>query len=404
MLIEETNNTILTAEEAVENEKTFQKLLDAFSSDDMVLFIGSGPSIDAGYLNWDGLLAKLESKLSPPNIPSPNIKGDPLKYAFHLKQGYINEYGNLNKFHSELTSCFNGKAPTELHRLIVDLPCQIITTNYDLLLSDALSTISSGYSQLHFEVNQHKVPLISQFLMSFNKSLNIQKMVAHLHGSVSDIENIILCAKDYKLAYDEVPANPRKDNTAHETFSFIEKIKNIFSLNGDKQNPGDEFEYDQKNDWPLHRKILWSLLATRRIVFVGFGMRDPYLINLLKNANADLWRWGKNTHYNIVSISKSTKQEVMDKAKQIKEDYGVETIFYECINHDHTLLTKMFSTIHELYGEKNGTLFSEELNIQDESKSSEISDVVSEAAGTAVPSNWLNQSNKKMKLDKQNEN
>ena len=45
-------------------------------------------------------------------------------------------------------------------------------------------------------------------------------------------------------------------------------------------------EVNTREVWTLHRKLLWAVLATRRVVFIGFSMEDPYFDNMLETVSA----------------------------------------------------------------------------------------------------------------------
>ena len=84
----------------------------------------------------------------------------------------------------------------------------------------------------------------------------------------------------------------------------------------------------------LPPQALWSILATRRTIFVGFSMRDPYLAGMLKFVGNDLWLWGEPIHFAIMSITPENAQESKIRVANLKKDHGVEVVFYE--DHDDT--------------------------------------------------------------------
>ena len=112
---------------------------------------------------------------------------------------------------------------------------------------------------------------------------------------------------------------------------------------------------DKENEdrWTFHRKLLWAVLATRRVVFVGFSMEDPYFNKMLEIVSADLWDWDKSIHFAIMGISAEDREDIQDskdKADRLKSKYGIDTVFYEVLEDEvpekkHKLLESLFADI-----------------------------------------------------------
>ena len=75
--------------------------------------------------------------------------------------------------------------------------------------------------------------------------------------------------------------------------------------------------------------MLWAVLATRRVVFIGFSMEDPYFDNMLETVSTDLWTWDKSIHFAIMSISSKDAEIQKINLKDSATKYGVSTVFYE---------------------------------------------------------------------------
>ena len=50
-------------------------------------------------------------------------------------------------------------------------------------------------------------------------------------------------------------------------------------------------------------------MATQRLIFVGFGMNDPFVSALLSYVSSDLWDKTGQVHYFITGISDRTPQD-----------------------------------------------------------------------------------------------
>ena len=105
----------------------------------------------------------------------------------------------------------------------------------------------------------------------------------------------------------------------------------------------NQVQIDSK--WTLHRKLLWAVLATRRVVFVGFSLDDPYFEKMLEIVSKDLWRWDKSIHFAIMSISPESVQDLKEKAERFKREYGIDTIFYENLDGEHLSLDHIIADI-----------------------------------------------------------
>ena len=84
-----------------------------------------------------------------------------------------------------------------------------------------------------------------------------------------------------------------------------------------------------ENAWNLHRKVLWAILATRRVIFVGFSMSDPYLWFMMDLVSSDLWRWDNQIHYAIMPIDNKSKDRSILFSEKLKRELSIEAVFFE---------------------------------------------------------------------------
>ena len=340
------NPEIFTSEEWSENEERKRELIDLVASGEAVLMVGAGSSVRVGYVTWDGLLEKLEDLADQCNSSfekdeEKRVK-KPLEYAEDIKSYIREKAGNLGRYYNLLDDLFKPKSPAydEFHRMLVDLPFRgILTTNYDIVLEAALQGKKTEAERKGKEIPPidefplviEKDPprLIHEFLLARNNDPRIPQRIAHLHGIYRDRASIILSADDYIEAYGEYVA---EDN----------ETENIEAEGKDEVNT--------RVVWTLHRKLLWAVLATRRVVFVGFSMEDPYFNKMLEIVSADLWGWNKSIHFAIMGASDKNIKDSKDKADTLKSEYGVDTVFYEVLEDEvpekkHELLESLFADI-----------------------------------------------------------
>ena len=382
------NLEIFTPEERNANTERKRELIELVASGEAILIVGAGSSVRVGYPDWPNLLKQLEDlAIRVGNDFKPDEekrKKDPLVYAEDIKSHIHNKTGCLGEYHDWLYELFQPKFPAfdEFHRLLVKLPVRgILTTNYDTVLKEALlkkkreteekEEKASLIDETPLVIGKDPPRLIHEFLLARNNDPKIPQRIAHLHGMYRNPESIILSYNDY--------------------------IKN-YSL---RVGQVDQFQ-SGKDIWTLHRKFLWSVLATRRVIFVGFSMDDPYLNKMLETVSADLWGWDKSIHFAIMSISPDSAEDSKDKAERLKNKYGVDTVFYEDSDGSHLRLDHMVAEIAEECGvEIPPTIPQEQSDDNDRSADEEPESVASESGDVL---DWLEQVNQRMERRIDDEN
>ena len=379
-----------------ENEDRKRELIDLVASGEAMLMVGAGSSARVGYVTWNGLLEELENLACQCGCDFEKDKekrvGKPLEYAENIKSHIRDKIGDLGRYYALLDQLFKPKSPAydEFHRLLVDLPFRgILTTNYDIVLEAALQGKKTEAERKGEEIPPidefplviEKDPprLIHEFLLARNNDPRIPQRIAHLHGIYRDRASIILSADDYIEAYGEYVA---EDN---ETESI--------------EAEGND-EVNTREVWTLHRKLLWAVLATRRVVFVGFSMEDPYFNKMLEIVSADLWGWNKSIHFAIMGASDKNIKDSKDKADTLKSEYGVDTVFYEVLEDEvpekkHELLESLFADIvKQCESTSRSTKETQDLSGDSDRPEDEESKSVSSRSGSIL--DWLKREGQRM--------
>ena len=329
-----------------ENEDRKRELIDLVASGEAVLMVGAGSSARVRYVTWDGLLEELESLACQCGCGFEKDEEKrvrkPLEYAEDIKSHICEKEGGLGRYYNLLDDLFKPKSPAydKFHRMLVDLPFRgILTTNYDTVLEEALLGRKIEAEREGRQIRPIDVMplvigpdtprLIHEFLLARNNDPHIPQRIAHLHGLYRYRESIILSTNDYIEAYGEYVA---EDN----------ETENIEAEGKDEVNT--------RVVWTLHRKLLWAVLATRRVVFVGFSMEDPYFNKMLDIVSTDLWGWNKSIHFAVMGISNKNIKDSKDRANTLKDEYGVDIVFYEILENEvpekkHKLLESLFADI-----------------------------------------------------------
>ena len=329
------NQEIFTPEERDENEERKRELIELVASREAVLIVGAGSSARVGYVTWEGLLEALENLANGCGEGLDQTqKNDPLAYAEDIKSHIQNKTGDLGRYYASLRNLFSPKDPPfeDFHRKLVLLPFRgILTTNYDTVLEAALGDIEPRFAYDNWLViDENSAGQVNEFLMAMNNDKRMTRRIAHLHGRFNLPSSIILSIEDYHRAYG-----------LRLTTNHVQR----------------------DSEWTLYRKLLWAVLATRRVVFIGFSMKDPYFNKMLETVSADLWRWDKSIHFAIMSISSESADDSKVRADRLRREYGVGTVFYEDSDNLHQGLIDIISEIYVACGgEGQSALMSEDLS------------------------------------------
>jgi hypothetical protein len=334
MPLEPVAEPLFTPTELAQNERRKASMLKLFVSQEPVLIIGSGCSARLKYPTWPGLLANLaglaqrigsdHGREFRPVEPEP--PQDLLRYADEIKQFIKVCDGGLDRYYNFLSVEFKERPVDDFHRLLVKIPSRgILTTNYDPSLDRALMETDRSMmtADRSLVLEDDSTRSVSEFLASLNRDSGIPRRIAHLHGRFDRPKSIILTANDYSGKY-------------HSRFSAAQRetIREVFrSAAVGPQAVSVEGLIEQLESgippWSLHRKLLWSILATRRVVFIGFSLNDPYLGQMLELVTNDLWRWQEDHHFAIMALPDGDAAATKSNAERFQSKYSVGVVFYE---------------------------------------------------------------------------
>ena len=321
----------LTKEQHLENERRKKDLIEFIDSGQAILMVGAGCSAEI-YPAWPDFIALLKEKALEADSNFLEDSSDFLPFADKVKNLLGTE-----KYYSLIYNTFKPTNPQHFpyHEQLCKLPFKgITTTNYDLILESALNKVAPAVDlSLHFEGST--ATTIHEFLMSLNAHKSTTRKVAHLHGIYNVADSIVLSEKEYEQKYG-FKVNQPEDNLYENVAKGMSKEDFKRAL----------FSYGY--EWPLRRKLLWSLLATRRIVFIGFGMSDPYFIKMLDEIKTDLSTYYTESHYLVLRITESKKAKTIAFAKMLKTEYGIQTVFYLDEENDYSGLAKFIGQLDDM--------------------------------------------------------
>lgn len=259
-------------------------LIDLLNSGEMWAFTGSGCSADK-YPTWDELLDKVIQKCKDEQYISPE---DVFKAQQFQKENNLPEAFSLLKqksselfINSIICEFFNNDAsPTEIIKIISSWPfTSYITTNYDHLLESSLGWVAVGNTA----DENSKV------------SGDVNSIVWHPHGGAKlqkegKNSRLVISSSDYNEIYP----------MGSPTLSTLEAI-----------------------------------LRMKRILFIGFGFRDPDLIQTLNRIGRFITP-SRPAYAFIANCDRA-------KADQFWREYKIKVISYKSIHKDHSDLLNVLN-------------------------------------------------------------
>ncbi len=274
----------------------FDKLQKVLQQEDTVLFIGSGVSLWSGLPSWKGLITELITVMEANGLDASLVRrelgyGDLLQAASYgfdkLTPQAMSEFIRM--------ACRLGKAvPGEIHEAIVKLgPTCYITTNYDKLLE--LSFQKWKGDRFYRTIVNRQLTESASIVGAREK-----EFLFKLHGDAEDSASIILTREQY-----------RKLHQGGELFHAMESVK--------------------------------TLMLSRPIIYIGFGLRDPdflYLKDLLINT----YKGTARDHYAIMA-------DVTEEEKDYwKRNFGIYLVSYTTLinadqSRDHGPLLRLLEDL-----------------------------------------------------------
>jgi hypothetical protein len=269
-------------------------LIDLLNSGEMWAFTGSGCSADK-LPTWEELLNKaLQECIHKMYIDSDDVlkvqryqKTDNLPEAFSLLKQKSSEIF----INSIICECFNSDAaPTEIIKIISSWPfASYITTNYDHLLESSLGWVSIGNTA----DENSKV------------SGDVNKIVWHPHGGAKLQEEgknsrLVISSSDYNEIYP----------MGSPTLSTLEAI-----------------------------------LRMKRILFIGFGFRDPDLIQTLNRIGRFITP-SRPAYAFLANCDRA-------KADHFWKNYKIKVISYKAAHKDHSDLLNVLNAYGAFVLERN---------------------------------------------------
>jgi hypothetical protein len=270
----------------------------------LTFFIGAGVSRLYGLPSWEELANKMLVKLAECGKLNHSLVEILLKYPTKVKMSIADHYFKELKKSSEhrhLTyrSVLMGEVSKKdihnsipVYKLIADCNVKLLTTNYDSLLSDVLSTIASTNSTIEDvninssasdrlptvnKSNIYKYKIFKNLDQLEESSLTENNILVHLHGSLDDEETLIASTQSYLKLYGDL-ANQ-------------ERLKLLFK----KQT----------------------------VVFFGYGLEELEILDLILKSSSDWTEKQENPRFFLVLSILSHEMEILKHLQIYYSQLGV---------------------------------------------------------------------------------
>ncbi|MDQ1639794.1 MAG: hypothetical protein QOF62_3133 [Pyrinomonadaceae bacterium] len=230
-------------------------LITAARSGDMVPLIGSGLSQASGMASWNEIVETLKKILLGQNVLA-DFEID----IFETPDVFRSETGVRALMSVLEEAVVRGFAPNSLHRLLADIPFHtILTTNWDSLIEDSLR-----------EARTINVIFDDDTARTWRESQGTQ--IIKVHGTVQHPNSVVIGSRDYSRLY---------------------------------QSPS------------VLMSLVRTLIATRPVLSLGFGMRDPFIKSLFHPVSG----YGGRQHFIVAA-----DQKMDSMRRRYWEDLGLSII------------------------------------------------------------------------------
>lgn len=223
-----------------------KKLIDAIETNSLVLFVGAGMSIPLGFPSWNGLIINILEKLQSSYDESTSFK-----FSHYLKQSknldvleVLHELERVGLksqtkkiLNEEIKNVKLTGQPFEKHKKLWSISQRIITTNYDQILEKVKPDEIVAYSNNN--------------VFQQSKSIEGNPYLYKIHGDIDNPDTCILFPSDYEELYSS-------------------------------SNPNQE--------------TLRTFFLNKTLLFLGFSLDDPFLINQLEFIS-ELYRGYQKDHF-----------------------------------------------------------------------------------------------------------
>jgi hypothetical protein len=274
------------------NAPVLEELYKLLNAQEAIAFVGAGASAGLWPL-WDEFLKGfVEHSLELGKINrdeadyfNNEASQNPLETAQQLRNkiGERDYFEFLQETFKDKISPQTSGAFTLTHKVLLQLPIHnYLTLNYDAGLTNARTALYPQATTSYFFWDQEEARRI--------RERGYQRLVLHAHGRHDRADSIILTLDDYRKAYD------------HR--AFVRLLNELFNF--------------------------------EKLLFVGFGMADPYIKQLFNNISKD-YKTTPFQHIAFVGLNDAEMKVGHLHRERVEMIYGAHVLFYPTENHHQAL-------------------------------------------------------------------
>ena len=327
------------------------QLINAINDDSLILFVGSGVSINSGLPTWGELIGAFSDELKISEESSDS------KDYVRIAQYYYDTFGK-NQYMRKIEEVFSIKGstvPNRLHELIEKLsPKHIITTNYDTLLEQQFE---NGLLKYNVVASDKDIPYVKS-----------EKYLIKMHGDFRK-KNIVLKEDDY---------------------------------------------LDYHLNFPMISTLVQSLIMNHTILFVGYSLSDSTFNSIFRLIQNNFETDAKVAYFytpkapstivkdyykkkGIFIVSNGEKEDCISDNSSLKEDSGVN-LFEKTKSFLEDITISKSKEIRNVDDLWNQLSFLDKLNFIDSRDFSKYSGLNRSALNRFGNYNWFGEGNRKFTL------
>jgi hypothetical protein len=234
----------------------------------IVIWAGAGVSMWGRFPSWQEAASRIKSSYQKFESKYKRVEGQRLFQESRFPDLFeLFRQTNAQRYNLELVSLFIPRALTPVYGRFLDIvkaliPIQIVTTNVDEMLEHNLPTAVAVQSS-----DLERCPDLLHTGTSF---------VAKLHGSVSSVETTVFTTTDYQRLLDH----------------------------------------------PTYLRSLEVLFAQSTVVFIGYSLRDKYVLDLFAANRAARPLFGDGPHFLVCSNDSPPLPESIRIIRYLPEPYA----------------------------------------------------------------------------------
>ena len=173
------------------------EIVQAAPNGNLVFFVGAGASMLLDLPSWSGMARQQLEGLREKGALNYSELHQLSSLDPKTKLSIAKEIADENKLGLDLTAGLTGRpVGSSIYKLINDIGCVCVTTNYDTLLAPRHTGAKIG------SVTPAAINRIYEKNKFLSRHLDTPGAVIHLHGAVTNQETMIVTTKDYLDHYD----------------------------------------------------------------------------------------------------------------------------------------------------------------------------------------------------------